>query len=583
MRNSNSHKTVRFDLGIIGGGLSALVLLRTLTGALPENSPRPIRILLVDKNPIEQLGRGLPYATPSAGYSENSGSRAELLNSPASRMGLESVLDENANFVRWLQENETQWLALLGLQRTASDKFEQLPAGETWSAWEAPAISRWLAFNLDKLEARSYETAYFPRCVYGDFITALARETLRLVSDTGIDLQHLRGQIVAMETPAIAQGPFHLTLLENGTKGAVTVDKLVYTAGDMPPAPLGPADITSRRIVELPYGTDPGRTERHALLLESLQRDKAKGVSLVLAGGNASALDQLWTLYNDPQLNRALQERRLKVSLVTPAPLPHPGTVLLPATGVTHADPLRWMTERQQALLDTVISRYLNPQLEYTGASYKAAVASALGELQLDSQPHLFMVFLRRLGEVEQTIRDKLPDITEFANAHHAALEELLLFTPCEYWQVMQALVEQYQVLESVSARVLGVEPLSNETLQVTLDNGAVLPCAMFINCTGPQHPFSPGAENHLLRQLVTQQVAIDNGSGGLRTSTEGLLQISDTAYSKAAYLCTQGSQGLQRPAAGGKTRFISANRLTAVRVAEQAKRIALDLAVTLV
>lgn len=575
-----------YSIGIVGGGLSALVLLYSLARELstrPDQTADKLRVLLVDENAPEHFGRGLAYASP-----EQSGSRAELLNSPASRMGLESIIGDDGRFVHWLQTNTSCWHQLLGLERDDSGALAPGLNNQQWPEWEAPAISRWLEFNRDKLEAGIYETVYFPRSVYGKFIDTIAGRTLALAQSSGIELSHLQARVDEISSEDAHDGPFKLALHGGDTHAAACVETLVYTGGDLSPSSLNPDGKASGQIVNQPYGVSPTRHERHARLVQAMEQANGEPVKLLLAGGNACAMDQLWALDNNPQLHAAIRQGQLQIVMVSPGDIPNPGTVLLPAPEDEPADSLRWLQAEQQALLDEVVDRNLDPGREFTASSYAEAVATALQELKLEQNPHLFMLFLRKLGEVEQQIRDRLPDVTEFARDYHARVEVLILFTPCEYWQVLMELMALPDALQHISARVEHCIQVGDQ-VSVTLDNGEQVLCTMAINCTGPRNPFSapggnaPGGNapggNALLDQLVAQNMGGDNLTGGLRTSTEGRLRLADGTYSRAAYLCTQCSQGLQQPAGGGDTRFVSANRLTAVKVAEQAQRIAIDLA----
>jgi uncharacterized NAD(P)/FAD-binding protein YdhS len=570
-----------YSIGIVGGGLSALVLLYSLGRAFSDrknqSTDKP-RVLLVDENPPDHFGRGLPYASP-----EQSGSRAELLNSPASRMGLESIIGDDGNFVRWLQTNTSGWHQLLDLEHDDSGALAPGTNSQQWPEWEAPAISRWLDFNRDKLEAGIYETVYFPRSVYGKFIDTIAGRALALAQSSGIELSHVQARVEEISSEDGHSGPFKLALHGNGTNAVARVGMLVYSGGDLTSSSLNPDGETSDQIVNHPYGVSPTRHERHARLLQAMEQANGEPVKLLLAGGNACAMDQLWALDNNPQLHTAIRQGQLQIVMVSPGDIPNPGTVLLPAPEDEPADSLRWLQAEQQALLDEVVDRNLDPGREFTASSYAEAVATALQELKLEQNPHLFMLFLRKLGEVEQQIRDRLTDVTEFARDYHPRVESLILFTPCEYWQVLIELMALPDALQHMSARVEHCDRVGDQVC-VTLDNGEQVLCSMAVNCTGPRNPFTvPGGDapggNALLDQLVAQQLGRDNLTGGLRTSTEGRLQLADGRYSRAAYLCTQCSQGLQQPAEGGDTRFVSANRLTAVKVAEQAQRIAIDLA----
>ena len=56
-------------------------------------------------------------------------------------------------------------------------------------------------------------------------------------------------------------------------------------------------------------------------------------VKLLVAGSNASAMDQLWALYNHPGLNASLRDGSLQLLMVSSGVTPYPGTVLQPRPG----------------------------------------------------------------------------------------------------------------------------------------------------------------------------------------------------------------------------------------------------------
>jgi uncharacterized NAD(P)/FAD-binding protein YdhS len=106
-------------LCILGAGLSALILLRCLVrrcAGRVSKTRSPLSVVIIDETGEDQFGRGLAYTSPwSRQHPYHRGSRAELLNSPAVRMNLESIIGLDGDFVQWLKHHPTVWQQLLGL------------------------------------------------------------------------------------------------------------------------------------------------------------------------------------------------------------------------------------------------------------------------------------------------------------------------------------------------------------------------------------------------------------------------------------------------------------------------------------
>jgi uncharacterized NAD(P)/FAD-binding protein YdhS len=569
-------------LCLIGAGLSALIVLRELTRAVADRVDKrnaPLTVLIVDEQDQDQFGRGLAYASPwQAQFAGRRGTRAELLNSPAVRMSLASVIGPDGDFVHWLQQHSSRWQQLLGVATAADAPVLAAPGGADWPEWERRAIKRWLAFNRAKLSAGHYETIYFPRCVYGEYLSDIAGKMFTDAAAAGLDVRYLRARATGFSTLDPEHGPHAISVTHaSGEVQTLVCDLFVYTAGDLAPTPLG-EDSMGSAVVEDPYTHAPHRHARIDAIRRALRSAQAAPFTLALAGCGASAMDQLWAIRNDAVIMHALRQGTMKVVLVAPGRLPNAGSILEAPDSEQQTDPLRFIQTTQQQLIADAVARYLDPASLATAQAYFAAVESVLAELDLDHNPHLFMTFLRHLGAVEQTIRDGLSDIENFARNYHARLEALLLFTPAEYWQALADIRALDGALESIAGRVVSVKQ-EGDSLMLTTDTAGALSCAMLVNCTGARNPFDRSGLPSILGDLIACQLGVHNLTGGLTTSLEGRLLLPDGTYSRSAFLCTQGSIGLCQPAAGGAVTFIGANRLTAVRVAERAQRVAAMLA----
>ena len=572
-------------LCIAGGGLAALIVLRELTQAITLHDKKmqaPLAIVIVNDGEPDQFGRGLAYASPwQPQYPQNRGSRAELLNSPAVRMSLETVIGVDGDFVHWLQQHACRWQQLLGLQRDTERNSLELRSAPDWPAWESGALERWLDFNRDKLLAGRYETVYFPRCVYGEFLSDIARKVYTTAATAGLSIRTVRGRAMRFSTRNPDLGPHVITIRsDTGELQSLVCHQFVYTAGDMAPSPLCGDPVIHSGVVENPYSNNPHRHARIDSIRQALSGSPGETFTLAIAGCGASAMDQLWAIRNDPSLMSALQQRRMRIVVVAPGRFPHPGTILEPVTRATEIDPLRWIKESEQALIADVVARHLAPQNLPTAEAYFAATERALEELQLDRSPHLFMTFLRQFGAVEQVIKGGLSDIENFAQRFHAKLEAKLVFTPHEYWQALADMRLLDNALEQLHGRIAQVR-VAKGGLTLTTDSAVSLACSMLINCTGANNPFEGKQQPEILGDLIRSKLGVDNFTGGLATSSEGQLHFAGGGYSRSTFLCTQGSVGLSRSSRGGAATFIGSNRLTAVRVAERAQRIAVTIAET--
>jgi uncharacterized NAD(P)/FAD-binding protein YdhS len=569
-------------LCLIGAGLSALIVLRELTRAVADRAHTlnaPLTVLIVDEQDQDQFGRGLAYASPwQAQFAECRGSRAELLNSPAVRMSLAAVIGPDGDFVQWLQQHSSRWQQLLGLVAVVDSSALEAQGGADWPEWECQAIKRWLAFNQAKLSAGHYETVYFPRCVYGEYLSDIGRQALHDAAAAELDVRYIRARATGFSTLNPGDGPHAISVTyASGEVQTLACDQFVYAAGDLPPSPLG-VDTTGSAVVDNPYTHAPHRHTRIDAIRETLGDTSATVFTLALAGCGASAMDQLWAIRNDPVIMHALRQGAMRVVVVAPGHFPHAGSILENPDSEQQADPLRFIQPPQLQVITGAVARHLDPASLATAGEYFAAVESVLAELNLDHNPHLFMTFLRQFGAVEQTIRDGLSDIENFACNYHARLEAQLLFTPPEYWQALADIRSLDGALQIIAGRAIRVTE-EGAGLRLTTDTAGSLHCAMLVNCTGARNPFACSSAPGILADLIACQLGVHNFTGGFTTSLDGRLQRPDGDYSHSAFLCTQGSIGLSEPAAGGAATFIVSNRLTAVRVAERAQRVAEMLA----
>ena len=562
---------------VVGGGLAALILVQQLREQLMENV-RPIQILVIDPAPSAQFGRGRAYAEPwQPEQTQRLGSCAELLNSSASRMSMVELMGIWGDFVSWLRCHKPIWSQRLGL--VFHDGKLQPAKVKNCQLWEQRAIAQWLNFNRHALDAEHYETVYFPRCVYGDFLAELAVNVLRSSANGNLHVRYVQAEAQRLHTGGDTTDGHTLSLAKvDGNACTLHCDYLVYAGGDLPPQVLGESLEPHPMLLQNLY--DQPRHRFHQNLVKALSDGRSQPLQLVVAGGNACALDCLWGLANNPVLLAAMQCGKLQIKQLAATNILHSGAVLQPLPEGETPDELRWASPAQQQLLQQLREEFLDPEQNLTAESYYLAVCTALEQLEAHASPHLFMLFLRQLGEVEQQIRDSLPDIVCFAIDYHVRLEGKLLFTPYEYWQSVRQLREMPQALVHLSDKVTELRREQNRFV-LQLSGGDVLYCDAVVNCTGARNPFATHGTT-LLDQWVASGLGVTNGTGGFYLANDGRLKLADGTFSNSIYLVTQRSMGLHYRDTSATPRFISANRLTAVRVAELARDIGAALTVEL-
>ena len=560
-------------IAVIGGGLAALILVQQLREQLAD-STHAVQLLVIDPAAPDQFGRGRAYATPwQRERPELVGSHAELLNSPASRMSIAGIIGPKGDFVGWLQRHQTDWQQRLGLVSLGGQLHQA--ADQQCQLWEQRALTQWLRFNQHALVTGQYETVYFPRCVYGDFLAGLAVDALAAPANERLTLCYIQADVQRLQATNATAGRHTLTLVDKGQHPvSQQCEYLVYAGGDLPPQPLGQGLKRDAMVLHNLYGQP--RHCYHQQLLEVLSHGSPDPLQLLIVGGNASALDCLWGLANERELRAAMQRGSLQIKQLAPTAMPHSGAVLQPLPSDQSPDSLRWITPEEQQLLQGLLAKFLDPEKDFTAASYFAAVCHALEQLEACASPHLFMLFLRHVGAVEQQIRDRLPDIERFAADYHGRLEARLKFTPYEYWHSVRLLGKSPSSLERIDDKVIELREEQGR-FAAQLEDGGVLHCDAVVNCTGARNPFTTTGTT-LLDQLVVSGLGVNNGTGGFYLANDGRLKLVDGTFSTSVYLITQRSIGLHQSEDGTASRFVSANRLSAVRVAELAGDIALSL-----
>jgi hypothetical protein len=140
-------------------------------------------------------------------------------------MSLETVLGTDGDFVHWLQQHPSRRHKLLELTCNAEGRLLASCSNPDWPVWEVRALERWLAFNQVKLSAGQYETVYFPRCVYGQYLGDLADRVSVAAAEAGFKVSTMKGRATGFSSRNPQLGPHTISvrLAAGGVRARWTV------------------------------------------------------------------------------------------------------------------------------------------------------------------------------------------------------------------------------------------------------------------------------------------------------------------------------------------------------------------------
>jgi uncharacterized NAD(P)/FAD-binding protein YdhS len=454
------------DLVILGGGLSGTLTLMHLVKELEKDPPAPPdgalwRIAMVDKN--GDFGRGAPY-----------GRRvhpAYLLNENGATMDVWGFRD-------WLARNHDDWTTAL----------RRGPGAVT---------GRWFRFNESALEEgrsdpAAFDRMYLPRCVFGRFMEQTLDETLRRSRRQGsLHVERVPGE--AIDVRRRQSGDFDVEIRDAASLRAGSV---LLGLGSLPPDPTLPRHAAC--VPDL-YAQDFDEVKRTVLagVGEARESGRRRPARVLVLGSNAAAMEFLFSLANDVELCKVVEELTVLSTGTLPDGRPS-GKAL--AFSPRH---LRELAQAPQATAPALIE----------AARRDAATARDAGYTSLDFSTPLSKG-LRRVFE-----RMAQPERREFVDHHGMQFTALSYHTPPEYADAAAALTAGGK-LTCVTACVEEIEERPDGALGVHARRGETRTSFrgdVVVNCRG-SGPLER-AEMPLLKTILAPR----RGIARINTSGRGI------------------------------------------------------------
>ena len=273
---SSTHKR---DIVFVGSGISStFTLLRYLEALLQTDVSVPIRITVIEKN--EEFFTGLPYGN-------RSGTTALLITS------LQEFLpeEEREPFKAWLTKHKTEVL----------DTYRN--AGGT-------LVASWFAQHESAIENNEWDELYLPRWFFGKYLSEKVNRVIRDVKKQEKAQVHLVNAEVVSITKSIEKE--HVIHYKSGrTTPAIVAKRIVLGIGSVPALPTV---LKTEQSSVLSDTTGVFSSLYEQGLPAVLQEIKAyiKEVDepshVLIMGANASAMEVLFLLNDDPELTEKIQK-----------------------------------------------------------------------------------------------------------------------------------------------------------------------------------------------------------------------------------------------------------------------------------
>ncbi|BBZ27091.1 hypothetical protein MMAD_13860 [Mycolicibacterium madagascariense] len=445
----------------MGAGVSAthtlLALLRDLAAA-PARPARPVRILVVDRDP--QFFSGVPYGHRSGRASLTLSTLAGFLPD-----------DERARFTAWLDAERDRLLAA--------------------------ADAGWAERHRGDAEAGRWDGLFVPRRWYGEYLTAQATAAIAEARSAGI----AEVALLTAEIDSIERSDRGFAVNAGDTRIETAA---VLLATGSPPTRRLPTDGsgTAAGLVHDLY--DPGLDETLARLREQLGAAAPEDRRVLIAGGNASALEFVLASRG------ILDELGARLTVLSPGGRPRnwrrktPGEVAeLPALAALTARAADGENLTAAELFEAVAADLRD--------SVRAGTDVAAVQAMVPAIPS----FLPRLSDRERSA---------LATRHGMAITTLLRQDCGDAVAVLEALVERGAV-DFQAGRYVGCRPVGR-AFEVTIADGRgeqrALPVryAAVVGAVGFEGVSHTGAP--LLRQLLDAGIVEASGSdAGLRVDEQ--------------------------------------------------------------
>ncbi len=458
-RDRSESQDCGLDLAIVGAGAAGTFTLLHVLRALAADPPRdPVRIAV-----IEQSGEFFA----GTAYGSRSGQRALLITPLAEFV----PAAERAGFLAWLDANRDRLVEQVRLDCAELSR-------ETVTSLEGP------------LTEAEWDSLYLPRCFFGMYLQQRASTAIEAARrDRNAEVRLLATTVVGVEPrPAGVR----LVLGDDTSVGAATV---VLAVGAPPARDLPGFDAAPAAVVAVPDPLTPS-LDHH---LQRLSGDDDRPLRILLEGANATALEFIYHLCDEPGLEPRIE--RLTI-------LSSQGT--LPGVLGARADS-PWVPERTLRLVDqdvvsaALLAEALDADLDHAQAAgvpvaaTVAPVAAALGML------------VPRLDHDGKS---------EFARRHGMQLGRRQRRAGRRYLAALEALARTGRVTH-LAGDYLGVEACGSEVTLRYRPAGSTTPTVsaetfdVLVNCTGPAS-IGQGMPSALLDSLADAGVQVNDSARGL-------------------------------------------------------------------
>ncbi|MBT8304344.1 MAG: FAD/NAD(P)-binding protein [Bacteroidia bacterium] len=262
-----------YDIAFIGSGIATSFTLLNLIDRLESvEKSKPLKIALIEKN--SDFHAGIPYGNRSTVTCLLITSLVDFLPQPE--------LDE---FILWLNKNK-EWLL---------EEFKK--EGGTLS-------SEWLKKHKDQLDANEWNDLFIPRRFFGWYISEKVNQRLEDAVKNG----HLEIDTINSLVFDIKKQDKSYEII--GDDLAITTKKVVLGIGSLPPRIIE-QDIHSSAdddllVVSDPYGIGLDKTLQN--IEEFLNKRGEKDANVLIIGANASALEMLYKLNDERNLENKIQK-----------------------------------------------------------------------------------------------------------------------------------------------------------------------------------------------------------------------------------------------------------------------------------
>jgi len=272
MKN-NLNQPNGYDLAFIGSGIAAsfsiLNFLKRIEG-LKQSTP--LRIAIIEKN--SEFHAGIPYGNRSTTSCLLITSLADFLPQP-----------ELGDFLIWLNENK-EWLI------------------ESFKKDGGNLSHEWLNKHEKEIEENKWEDLFLPRRFFGWYINEkVSKKIEKAVADGNIIVDYFNEQV----TNVTNEGSQYAILGENTSWSA---HKVVLSIGSLPPKDIA-QNIANQSdkdllVISDPYGS--GLDKSLARISNFLKKRNEGKANVLIVGANASALEMLYKLNDDKELDHKIHK-----------------------------------------------------------------------------------------------------------------------------------------------------------------------------------------------------------------------------------------------------------------------------------